>query len=83
MRNDNERKAICIHTFQDFNGQWKNARANANRASSVHATKTEAVARGRELAKNSRAEHVIHLANGRIQNSNSYGNDPCPPKDKK
>lgn len=28
-------------------------------------------------------EHVIHNSNGRISEKNSYGNDPCPPKDKK
>lgn len=72
-----------IHTIRDIDGKWKNARANSNRASSVHDTKAEAVARGRELAKNSGSEHIIHMANGKIQNSNSYGNDPCPPKDNK
>ena len=33
-----------IHTIKDIDGQWKNVRANANRASSVHETKAEAVA---------------------------------------
>ena len=36
-----------------------------------------------EICINEHAESVIHGKDGKIQNSNSYGNDPCPPKDKK
>jgi hypothetical protein len=25
---------------------------------------------------------IPHLRDGRIQNPNSHGNDPCPPRDK-
>jgi hypothetical protein len=28
-------------------------------------------------------DHVIHRRDGRIQDSDSYGNDPHPPRDKK
>ncbi len=28
-------------------------------------------------------EEVIHGRDGKIQNKNSFGNDPCPPKDRK
>ena len=38
---------------------------------------------GRELAINQQAELIIHGVDGKIQNSNSYGNDPCPPRDTK
>jgi ketosteroid isomerase-like protein len=50
-----------------------------DRASSVHATKDEAVRRGRELAINARTEHVIHNMDGSIASRNSYGSDPYPP----
>jgi len=46
-------------------------------------TKTAAEAAGRKVAKQDRVEHVIHGRDGRIQDSDSYGNDPNPPKDKK
>ncbi|MBO7345732.1 MAG: DUF2188 domain-containing protein, partial [Clostridia bacterium] len=35
------------------------------------------------ISKNQHSEMVIHGKDGKIQYSNSYGNDPCPPKDKK
>lgn len=34
-------------------------------------------------AKKRKVEHVIHKMDGTIQDSDSYGNDPNPPKDKK
>ena len=47
--------------------------------SSVHATKAEAVKRGRELAIAAKTEHLIHNMDGTIAERNSYGNDPYPP----
>lgn len=35
-----------------------------------------------QLRPDGRTPVVIHGQNGRIQDSNSYGNDPNPPKDK-
>jgi len=46
-------------------------------------TKSEAEEKAREIAKNQRSEVVIYGKNGKIQDRDSYGNDPCPPKDKK
>lgn len=37
----------------------------------------------REKAKQEGAELIPHRKDGKIQNPNSYGNDPNPPKDKK
>jgi len=50
-----------------------------DRASSVHATKAEAVKRGRELAIAANTEQLIHNMDGTIAERNSYGNDPYPP----
>ncbi len=61
---------------------WKNVRENAQKASGVYATKAEAKEAGREIAKNNGCEHIIQNLNGQIAEKNSYGNDPCPPKDK-
>jgi hypothetical protein len=38
--------------------------------------KSEAVARGRELAENKQAEFVIKNEKGRIEAKDSHGNDP-------
>jgi hypothetical protein len=46
-------------------------------------TKAEAVKIGTTIAKNQRSELTILGGNGKIQNKNSFGNDPNPPKDKK
>jgi len=53
------------------------------KATSVHPTQREAIAKAREIAINQRSEVVIHGRNGKIRDKDSYGNDPCPPKDRK
>lgn len=68
-----------VHTVPTGDG-WANRREGAKRASSRHATKAEAQAAGRELAKRDRVEHLIHNKDGNIGQRNSYGNDPYPPK---
>jgi hypothetical protein len=59
------------------------SRSPMHGGASIHTeTKAEAVELGRKLCIKEGAELVIHGKDGRIQNSNSYGNDPHPPKDK-
>jgi len=48
-----------------------------------HRTKETASDVGKQQAKAAHTEHVIHKTNGQIGEKNSYGKDPCPPKDKK
>lgn len=63
---------------------WQVKRDGAERASSVHDKKSDAVDAGRELAKASGGELRIKGQDGRIQNSNTYGpHDPNPPRDTK
>lgn len=69
-----------VHTVPSGNG-WVNKQGG--KEISRHRTKENAQSTGRTKAKSDNTEHVIHKKNGQIQNSNSYGNDPCPPKDKK
>jgi hypothetical protein len=64
-------------------GGWDVKREGGERASDHFDLKSEAMGRGRNLAQTNRTELVEHGRDGRIQNSNSYGNDPCPPKDQK
>jgi hypothetical protein len=50
------------------------------RPTSIHRTQSDAIAAARGIAINHRSEVVIHRPNGQIRDSNSYGNDPHPPK---
>ena len=62
---------------------WAVKREGAERASSVYSTQREAIDAGKQLAQTHKTELVIHRPNGKIRDSDSYGNDPNPPKDKK
>ncbi|MEX0899434.1 MAG: DUF2188 domain-containing protein [Gammaproteobacteria bacterium] len=64
-------------------GGWAVRKEGASRASSVHSRKADADATGRGQAKREKVELVIHGRNGRIQDSDSFGSDPHPPKDTK
>jgi len=58
-------------------GGWIVRAEGATRATSTHATKEEAVARGRELAKSSGlGQLIIHRKDGRIETEYTYGEDP-------
>lgn len=71
------------HVVPNPNGGWDVKRNNAQR-SSLHAeTKAEAVRAGRQISRNQGTEFIIHGKDGRIQNPESHGNDPCPPRDRK
>jgi uncharacterized protein YdaT len=71
-----------IHVVKHDEG-WAVRREGAERASSVHETKAEAMSQAREQGRRDHVEVVEHGRDGRIQGSNSYGNDPNPPKDRK
>lgn len=58
-------------------------KANAQKAVKVFSTKYSALQYARKLANNQKAELVIHSSDGKIQDKRSFGNDPCPPKDKR
>ena len=57
-------------------GRWAVQTDGTQRADSLHDRKSDAVIRGRELARNKETELVIKNAEGRIQSKDSYGNDP-------
>lgn len=59
---------------------WAVRRGGSERASVVTETKREAIDIGREISRNQGSEFLIHGLNGRIQQSDSHGNDPHPPK---
>jgi len=71
-----------VHTTPNPAGKgWVNKAGGE--VTSSHRLKEPAAAAGRQQAKAAHTEHVIHKSNGQIGEKNSYGNDPCPPKDKK
>ena len=71
-----------IHTVPSGD-KWAVKREGSDRPLSTHRTKVAAEEAGIKAAKRDRVEHVIHGRDGRIQDSDSYGNDPNPPRDKK
>ena len=59
---------------------WKNKVEGKQRASSTHATRAEAQAAGRDMARARGVEHSISRLDGTIGEKNSYGPDENPPK---
>ena len=71
-----------IHVVPHKDG-WATKKEGASRAGAVTDTQKEAIGLARDQARREKAEVVIHGKDGRIRDSDSYGNDPNPPKDKK
>lgn len=71
------------HIVPNPSGGWNVKRDGAQRASVHTETKQAAIDRGRAISQNQGTEFVIHNRDGKISNSDSHGNDPCPPRDKK
>lgn len=65
------------------NDAWAVRREESERVTSTHARQSDAIEHGREIAQRERVELVIQGRDGRIRDRDSYGNDPCPPKDEK
>ena len=55
----------------------------ADRAGTVTKTRREAIDAAGKQAKRERVEVVIHGRDGKIRDSDSFGNDPFPPRDRK
>lgn len=71
------------HVVPDGDNGWILRREGADRATSRHRTQGDAIDAGREHASNQGVDVVIHRPDGRIRDSDSYGNDPNPPRDRK
>jgi hypothetical protein len=72
-----------IHITHRKDRSWAVIGEGDKRASSLHKTQADAIEAGRDIAKNNKAEIVIHDRENLIRDKDSYGNDPNPPKDKK
>lgn len=71
-----------IHVVKRPEG-WAAKREGASRAGSVHRTQKEAIEKAQGTARRERLEVVIHGRDGKIRDSDSYGPDPFPPRDRK
>ena len=65
------------------NGQWQVKRQGSEKATKNFETQKQAIDYARSIAIKQQSELVFHGRDGRIRDKDSYGNDPCPPKDKK
>lgn len=72
-----------VHVVQHPDGGWATRRSGNSRVSDRHPTQQAAIDTGRGRARRDQVELVIHDRQGRIRDKDSYGNDPCPPRDKK
>ncbi len=61
---------------------WAVKGAGNSKATVVVDTQSEAIEKAKQIAKNKESEVVIHRPNGKIRDTDSYGNDPNPAKDK-
>ncbi len=71
-----------IHVVRHPDG-WATKKEGAQRAGAVTPTQAEAIDAARTQARREHVEVVIHGRDGKIRDSDSYGNDPFPPRDKK
>jgi imidazole glycerol phosphate synthase subunit HisF len=72
-----------IHVTPHREGGWQVKKAGGEKASARTKTQQDAIEFAQKIAKREKGEVVIHGKNGRIRDSDSYGNDPIPPRDTK
>lgn len=71
-----------IHVVPHNDG-WATKKEGAQRVGVKTDTQKQAIERAKDQAKREKVEVVIHGRDNKIRDSDSYGNDPNPPKDKK
>lgn len=69
-------KGQDVHVTPRKDGEWAVKKAGADRASSLHERKTDAVKVARNLSRTEKSELVIHNKDGRIAQKDSHGHDP-------
>jgi hypothetical protein len=62
---------------------WAVKGAGNSQATKVVDTQAEAIEIAQNIARNQESDTKIHGRDGQIRAGNSYGNDPCSPKDNK
>lgn len=61
-----------------YQDKWAVRGEGNERLRSVHNTQSEAINIAREIARNQRSDVIIHRADGRIRERDSYGGEPLP-----
>lgn len=69
-------KGKDVHVTPREGGNWAVKKAGAQRASSVHENKSQAVKVARQVARQEKSELVVHNKSGRIAAKDSHGHDP-------
>lgn len=62
--------------------KWQVKGTGNSKATKLFDTQAEAQKYAKAIAKNQQSELVTHGKDGKIRSKDSFGNDPCPPKDK-
>lgn len=70
------------HVVPSPSGGWSVKKSGSERASKNFAKKESAISYARGISKNQGSELYIHKKDGTIQQKDSHGKDPIPPKDK-
>lgn len=71
-----------IHVVPHNNG-WATKKEGAQRVGAKTDTQKQAIELARNQAKREKTEVVIHGRDNKIRDSDSYGRDSSPPRDKK
>lgn len=70
-----------VHVVPSPNGGWDVKREGEPHPINHSGTQQAAIDAGRDVARDSHGELVIHGRDGKIRDKDSYGHDPFPPKD--
>ncbi len=70
------------HVVHNPEGGWDSKKGGSPKAIKHFDIKEDAIDYTRKISQNQNTELVIHGRDGKIQKSDSHGNDPCPPEDK-
>lgn len=62
---------------------WAVVGEGNSRATVVKPTQSQAIDQARSIAQHKESQVVIHDRHNKIRDVDSYGNDPCPPRDTK
>ena len=70
------RKGGTTHVVPAKDGGWNVKQGGAQRATSHHENKVDAISAGRASSRTRESELKIHNQDGRIAQSDSHGHDP-------
>ena len=79
------KKGPSVHVVpsQTTPGKFVAREASSDRPFTRPASQATTIERAKPVARENQSELVIHGRDGRIRDSDSYGNDPNPPQDRK